>query len=343
MNHCIKILIVAILLAPLMGCRQPVSNQGPRQTLFDFSRPGIFGSQQRVASNSSRSLQIQTRTPEEYQAYSNLSSQINDLNQRVGAFDRDNQQLHTEIAGLQQKLQLANQYNQQLKQQLADNASNFQRLQFEKSTAEQQLAAKELQVRQMSDQSQLQASQVARQQQQFQTQQREQFAQFNNNSGAPTRLVGSATVRANNSLMSRINEIQIPGGQARMDGDVIRIEIPSDQLFSPGTYQVQPAQAPLLQNLVRTIRQSFPRQIIGVEAHWDGTPLSPPGTTDHQLTATQSLSIFNDLIRLGVPKDQLFTMAMGSNRPRHPKGIRGGISPNRRVEIVIYPEMYDAK
>ncbi len=341
MNYCTKLIVLmALLITPVAGCQQPVSNQGPRQALFDFRRPSPFGGGQSQLASNSQPTQIQTRTPQEYQAYSNLSTQINDLNQRVGAFDIDNQQLHTEIAGLKQKLQLANEYNLQLKQQLSDNASRFQQFQLEKSATEQQLAASQLKLQQFGGQTNLQSTQFAQQQQQFQNQQREQFAQFGG--AAPTRLAGTATVRANNSLMNRLNQIQIPGGQARMDGDVIRIEFPSDQIFVPGTYQIQPAQAPLFQNLVTTIRQSFPRQIIGVEAHWDNTPLAPAGTTHHQLTATQALAIFDNLVRLGLAPDQLFTMAMGSNRPRHPQGTRGGISPNRRIEIVIYPETYDS-
>ena len=126
-----------------------------------------------------------------------------------------------------------------------------------------------------------------------------------------------------------------------MDGDVIRIEFPSDRMFVPGTYQLQPTQLPALQALVGTIRQSFPRQIVGIEAHWDGTPLNPASTSHHQLTATQALSVFDRLTAMGVPKNQLFTMAMGSNRPRHAQSMANGISPNRRIELVIYPETFD--
>ena len=126
-----------------------------------------------------------------------------------------------------------------------------------------------------------------------------------------------------------------------MDGDVIRIEIPSDRLFAPGSYQLQPTQTANVNNLVAAIRQNFPRQIIGIEAHWDGTPLTPATTTHHQLTATQSLAVFNELQRQGLPANQMFNMAMGSNRPRHPQGIANGISPNRRIEIVIYPDTVD--
>lgn len=346
MNHCksIYLLVVVVLVAPFAGCRQPVTNPGQQQSFFN--RPAIFGQRAFGQGQSTggmfaqqQPLQIQTRTPQEYEAYANLSSQINELNQRVGAFDVDNQQLHTEIAGLQQKLQLANEYNQTLKQQLADTSGQVQQIQMEKVAIEQQYANTQVQMQQLNQRTQFQNDQFNQQRQQFEAQQREQFAQYQNNR-PPTRLAG-ATIRANNSLMSSLNNINIPGGHARMDGDVIRIEFPTDTMFVPGTYQIQPAQAPLLQNIVRTVRQSFPQQIIGVEAHWDGTPLNPPGTTDHQLTATQALAVFNELLRLGLPPDQIFTMAMGSNRPRHPRGNRGGISPNRRIEIVVYPERYD--
>jgi outer membrane protein OmpA-like peptidoglycan-associated protein len=68
--------------------------------------------------------------------------------------------------------------------------------------------------------------------------------------------------------------------------------------------------------------------------------LNPPTTSHHQLTATQALAVFNRLVQFGLPNEQLFTMAMGSNRPRQAPSNQGGISPNRRIEIVIYPESF---
>ncbi len=253
------------------------------------------------------------------QQYAAMANDVQVLNQRVGAYDSDNQLLNTEIAGLKQKLQLANQYNQTLKEQLADASGWIQQTELARQSAVQQLATV-----QNNPSSQTQA----------------QLTGFGGNS-APTRFAGGATIRANNSLMQRLSNIQIPGGQARMDGDVIRIEFPSDRMFVPGTYQIQPAQLPVMQNIVSTILQNFPKQIIGIEAHWDNTPLNPATMTHHQLTATQALAVFDNLVRLGLPKTQMFTMAMASNRPRHPQGITGGISPNRRIELVIYPETFD--
>ena len=61
----------------------------------------------------------------------------------------------------------------------------------------------------------------------------------------------------------------------------------------------------------------------------------------HQLTATQALAVFDLLVKGGLSHDQVFTMALGSNRPRYQNAqVQGGISPNRRIEIVIYPESF---
>lgn len=318
----------------LSGCQQPSAGGGVSPAIDLSQRPRFFNFGQAAYSPAGTNPQRNPGQPgwgfsgqgnpagfsnqQQFEQFANLSEQVRSLNGRIGRFDSDNQQLVTELASLKQKLQVANDYNYQLKQQLADSTSQMQQLQMAKATAEQQLANS-----------------------QFQMQQQMQQVSSGGANGANAQFA-NATLRANNSLMQKLPRIQIPGVQARMDGDVIRVEIPTDQLFNPGTYQVNAAHAHLLQNMANAISQNFPRQIIGIEAHWDGTQVQPATTTHHQLTASQSLAVFDYLTRLGLPGKQMFTMSMGSNRPRHPRNAQaGGISPNRRVEIVIYPESYD--
>lgn len=349
----------------MVGCRQPGfqgtqtnrplfgwgSGQGSwfnrtasnQNAASNAQRPSIWGQspfsrngQNRFAQNNANRLQIQTNSPQEYQQYTQLAQELDSLNQQVGSFDSDNQQLHIEVAGLKQKLQVANDYNNQLKQQITDNTTQLQQFQFEKQTIEQQLANAQLALNQSQQQIAAQTDQLR----QNEIQGRFEYANTGGG-GVPSRQLGGATLRANNSLMQKISQIQIPGGQARMDGDVIRIEFPSDRLFALGSYKVHPSQASTLQSLANTIQQHFPRQIIGIEAHWDGSQLNPATVSHHQLTATQALSIFDTLKQIGLPAAQIFTMGMGSNRPRHPQGTAGGISPNRRIEVVIYPESYN--
>jgi flagellar motor protein MotB len=324
-----------ILLVP-MGCQQSgnSTNRYSSRPMFDLSRrPAWLGGSEnsRLASRDRNSGSSQGFNDDRENGGQFGDTRLNDINQRLGAFDNDNQLLNTEIASLQQRLDMSNRYNQQLKEQLAGTSGQMSQVVSEREAAQQQLASLRMQLDQANQNLQL-------------AQQRplpgsNQLA--SSTGGVPGQLPAGAVLRANNSLMQKLSSIQIRGAQARMDGDVIRIEFPSDSTFVPGTYQIQPSQLPLIQNIAGTIAQNFPRQIIGVEAHWDNSALNSQEVTDHQLTATQSLVVLNELVRLGLPRKQLFTMAMASNRPRHAGGAANGISPNRRIEIVIYPETYD--
>ena len=339
---------------PLAGIGGSQSTNQPAASRPFGSLFSGFGRQPTPATQVSNNT-IPTSSPQQYQQLSQMANQVNSLNQRASAFDSDNQLLNTEVAGLKQKLELANQYNQTLKEQLADTSGRIQQSEIERNKAiaqadqfKRQVAAAQQQQGQSPNINQGQFAQASAQQPQpwqrqgdSQRQQNDRFASQDSFNGQGRTQFASATIRANNSLMRQLDDINIPGGEARMDGDVIRIEFPSDRMFVSGSYQIAPSQRPVLSDIVSTVRRSFPRQIIGVEAHWDNTPLNPPGTTDHQLTATQSLAVFEELIRLGLPERQMFTMAMASNRPRHPAGSFGGVSPNRRIELVIYPETYD--
>ena len=283
---------LGLLMAGVIGCRQsgaPTTAGGPFQ----------FGTAPQLANQ-----------PPVGAVGSGLAQQNNAIQQRLSAFDTDNQLLNTEIASLQQQLQLANQYNQSLRQQLADTAARAQQ-------AQQQVA--QLQQAAASSANTAQSAPAA------------QSARFQN---------AGATLRANNSLMQKLGTIQIAGAQARMDGDVIRIEFPSDGMFVSGSYDIQPARLPDMQQLVATIAQQFPRQIVGIEGHWDQTSLANTGLTPHQLTSNQALAVFDRLVSLGLPANQLFTMALGNNRPRYSPAAPAPAS-NRRIELVIYPETYD--
>jgi flagellar motor protein MotB len=338
----VSFLLLSCIMLLQVGCQQSGNgtNRYSSRSMFDMSRrPAWLGGSgnSQLASRESGSSGLDSNgvkyNDRQLAADGGQtgSGQLNDMNQRLGAFDNDNQLLNTEVASLQQRLDMANRYNQQLKEQLTGTSSQVSQVFAEREAAQQQLASLRLQLDQANQNLQLA--------QQRSAQPANQLASSTGN--VPTQLAGGAVLRANNSLMQKVSGIQIRGAQARMDGDVIRIEFPSDTTFVPGTYQIQPSQLPLIQSVAGTIAQQFPRQIVGVEAHWDGSALGSPDVTDHQLTATQSLVVLNELVRLGLPRKQLFTMAMASNRPRHAVGAAGGVSPNRRIEVVIYPEAFE--
>jgi chemotaxis protein MotB len=148
---------------------------------------------------------------------------------------------------------------------------------------------------------------------------------------------GGAILKANNSLMDSARLVRIPGAEVRQDGDVLRIELPSDQLFHPGTSQLQPAGLNLLDQAADSLTRAFPRQLIGIEGHTDrGTDTS---ASPHQLTSAQAVAVVDVLTRRNrLPANQLFTVGQGTNHPLASNATTAGRAKNRRIELVVYPE-----
>ena len=303
-----QLLILSTIAIAMTGCQ---SNQ-PQQPLFGAAAPGYS---QGYANNGS-AIPGRGFTPDNSQFQQ--SNQNGSLNSQIRQFDSDNQNLHTQVAALQQRLQNANSYNDQLKQQLSDQMSQLQQARA--------LAQKQATLANNTRPQGVPGYQNAG----YQT------GQPNTTGGNTSTRFTGATIRANSGLTQKIQVIQLPGYKTWMDGDVIRIEGPTDRLFVSGTYQLNGNDAMTMTNLASIIRQNFPRQVIGVEAYWDGTAIQPATTSHHQLTATQALAVFDVLVKSGLPHKQVFTMAMGSNRMRYPAGNPA----NRRIEIVIYPETF---
>jgi chemotaxis protein MotB len=155
---------------------------------------------------------------------------------------------------------------------------------------------------------------------------------------ASTRLRGGATITANNSLSKSLEVITIPGVEVRRDNDVIRIELPADRLFATGTAQVQASGQTLLDQVADALTRTYSRQMLGVEAHTDANPAGTAAT--QQLSSAQAVAVFNSFTtRNRIPANQLFTVAHGSNHPLASNATPAGRAKNRRIEIVVYPEV----
>jgi flagellar motor protein MotB len=149
-----------------------------------------------------------------------------------------------------------------------------------------------------------------------------------------------AEIRANNSLLRTLTISSMPGINVRQDGDVIRIEVPSDQLFNLGSSQPKPGADGLLRAIAADLSQNYPQQLIGIEGHTDGSPVtSPQFPTDQHLAVAQAMTVYDGLTRAGgMPARQLFVVAHGGSHPIVSNGTDAGRARNRRIEIVVYPE-----
>jgi len=149
-----------------------------------------------------------------------------------------------------------------------------------------------------------------------------------------------AEIRANNSLLRNLSITNLPGIHVRQDGDVIRVEIPGEQLFHYGTAQLKQGADGLIRTVASDLLRNYPQQLIGIEGHTDrssgGAGQSQSG---HHLAISQAMAVYETMTRsVGAPPKQLFVIGHGDNHPIVSNATEAGRTRNRRVELVIYPE-----
>ena len=157
---------------------------------------------------------------------------------------------------------------------------------------------------------------------------------------APAAGGQAAVAPAATAMKSAIGQLALGDLQVRLDGAVVRIEIPAERLFDGTTANLLPAGVALLTQLAGELERVFPGHFIGIEGHLDSTPLQGDSwESAHQLTAAQAAAVF-DFLASRTPLDdgQMFLVAHGANHPVVSNATAAGRQRNRRIECVVYPE-----
>jgi flagellar motor protein MotB len=220
--------------------------------------------------------------------------------QRATALDHDNQELQSMLAQSRQQAQVMQEQVTATQTQLRDTANQLASIQ--------------------SDNEQMRSRTTAM--------------------AASIQTRSQAEIRPNNSLLRNLSITNLPGVQVKQDGDVVRVELPADQLFNPGTAQIKMGSDDLVRSVGADIVRNYPQQLIGIEGHTDSSPpTSPQMPTAQHLSVAQAMAIYDALVRsAGVPANQLFVVGHGGSHPVVSNGTDAGRARNRRVELVIYPD-----
>jgi len=142
------------------------------------------------------------------------------------------------------------------------------------------------------------------------------------------------------AMQSAMGMLAVTGVEKRLDGGVVRIEIPADKLFESGGANLLPAGTALLTQVSDEIERVFPGHFLGIEGHTDTEPLQNASWgSQHQLSVARASAVFDFLTsRTSLQQGQLFLVAHGPNHPVVSNATAAGRARNRRVELVIYPE-----
>ncbi len=249
---------------------------------------------------------LQTAQVDTYQQQLLAQQRTNyELQQRINELNATNEEMNRLVGQSQQQVQMLQETNDALREQLRSTTEQVARLKSESDARQQRIEM-------------LSASLQRR---------------------------GGAIIEPNNSLQSELPALDLPGVDARRDGDTIRVAIPAALLFEEGASRLRADAGPVLERLADHLARIYPQQRIVIEGHVDRDPTQPPaGQTPHQLTLARAAVVFDYLVRhTRLMADQLSIAGHGANQPRYSNASEAGRQRNRRIELVVLPEKVDGR
>jgi chemotaxis protein MotB len=134
--------------------------------------------------------------------------------------------------------------------------------------------------------------------------------------------------------------IRIQGADVVQDGDLVRIRVDSSQLFGAGRAELKPEVSPTIDRIAQALKSDYSGRLVGIEGHTDSDPITKSKwKSNHELAVARSVALFQALKQRGVSESQVFVAGYGPNRPLASDKSKQSKSQNRRVEIVVYPEL----
>jgi flagellar motor protein MotB len=229
-----------------------------------------------------------------------LSRQYQQLQDRANALDRDNQEMSTLLAQARQQTKVSEDQLAAVRDQLRSVTSQLAQTRTDKEGVDKRVQAMT----------------------------------------ASMQRQGGVSITPNNSFLQTLPAINIAGVFVRRDGDVIRVEMPGNSLFEPGSSRLKPGAANMISDVAAELVRTYPDQIIGVEGHTDADPVvGNQWRNNHELSVARAMTVYDVLTtRTQLKNNQLFVVGHGSNHPILSNATNEGKQRNRRIELVVYPD-----
>jgi len=187
---------------------------------------------------------------------------------------------------------------------------------------------------------------LAQQQQQNQQMQaalqqsQRELAELRNQEGGNSSIARRGVSARSASHGGPLPMVRIPGADVVQDGDLVRIRVESAQLFGAGRADLKPEVGATLDRIAQALKSDYSGRLVGIEGHTDSDPITKSKwKNNHELAVARSVALFAALKQRGVSESQLFVAGYGPNHPLTADKSKQAKAQNRRVEIVVYPEL----
>lgn len=114
-------------------------------------------------------------------------------------------------------------------------------------------------------------------------------------------------------------------------------------LFDSGKAKLKANSFGKLDKVVRVLKEELSNNEVGVEGHTDNKPIKHSGwKSNWELSAQRALSVLNYIESQGIDSSRLSATGYGEFHPVASNDTSAGRKKNRRVEIIIKPQMVKA-
>lgn len=123
------------------------------------------------------------------------------------------------------------------------------------------------------------------------------------------------------------------------------ITVVGDLVFDSGKAKIRPEAYPVLDKVAAVLEENVPQYNVGIEGHTDNQPIKHSGwKSNWELASARALSVLHYLVnKKGISPDRLSAIGYGEYHPVAANDARDGRQLNRRVEIVILPQVAKVK
>jgi chemotaxis protein MotB len=123
-----------------------------------------------------------------------------------------------------------------------------------------------------------------------------------------------------------------------VDGRMV-VALDSDVLFKSGSALLTSDGQKAIQE-VAMLLASIPEKRFQVEGHTDNVPMSSARFANNwELASARAISVIQKMIDAGMPESRISAASFGEAKPAQPNDTKEGRQANRRVEIVVVPDL----
>ncbi len=155
--------------------------------------------------------------------------------------------------------------------------------------------------------------------------------------------IEAETKRRNEIYAQFVNRLKtmIDGGQltVSIEQGRIVINLPNNVLFKSGSAHLNPEGKEALANIALVLSQFSDRRF-QIEGHTDNNPIkSARFPSNWELSTTRALTVIHLLTSMDVAPENISAAGFGEFRPRSENETEEGRKLNRRIEIVMLPNL----